>query len=85
MKGCTKAPGMKMVVTPPPKFPQPDKTNINSLGNYLRPDSGCYPSSGPAEMPLALPTTLGANMSVFQNWFVTKVAPIIPMKKRKTT
>ena len=88
MRGSTSKLGMQMVVTPPPKLPQPDirkrstdskKEDDNRLKSQ---ESRC--SVVPAEMPLALPTTLGANMRVFQNWFVTKVAPIIPMKKRNT-
>ena len=34
----------------------------------------------PAAVALAVPTTLGANMSEHQNWLVTKVAPAQPMK-----
>ena len=36
----------------------------------------------PAAVAFAVPTMFGANMSEDQNWFVTKVAPAQPMKKR---
>ena len=36
----------------------------------------------PPAVAFAVPTTLGANMSEHQNWFVTNVAPHIPMKNR---
>ena len=36
----------------------------------------------PAAVALAVPTTLGENMSEHQNWLVTKVAPAQPMKNR---
>merc|ERR1719446_937009 len=38
----------------------------------------------PAAVAFAVPTTFGANMSEDQNWFVTKVAPAVPMKNRRT-
>ena len=38
----------------------------------------------PAAVALAVPITFGANMREHQNWFVTKAAPTIPMKKRNS-
>mmetsp|Transcript_5235 Transcript_5235/g.14391 ORF Transcript_5235/g.14391 Transcript_5235/m.14391 type:complete len:220 (-) Transcript_5235:66-725(-) len=63
-----------------PASTKPEK--ILGIKNWVTPPSN-LPNA--AAVALAVPTTLGANMSEHQNWVVTKVAPTPPMKNRTAT